>query len=131
MSKKIEKSVVSKWKDRSYKIENLWSDWKIDFWRPINRIDHDRKSIFDRNHYKWLSRCNWTFRECGIFWCSYNRTLLFLFIKQNHKILIYLNELIHVFILHVTFSFPLVRYADHLTNTSKLSICDALHEKGP
>ncbi len=33
--KKIEKSIVGKWKDGSYKIENLWSDRKIDFWRSI------------------------------------------------------------------------------------------------
>ncbi len=34
--KRIVKLMIGKWKDRSYMIENLWLNWKIDFWRPIN-----------------------------------------------------------------------------------------------
>ncbi len=35
--KKIKKSIIRKSKDQSYMMENLWLDWKIDFWRLINR----------------------------------------------------------------------------------------------
>ncbi len=34
---KLTNGSYEKWKDRSYKIENLWLDRRIDFWRPINR----------------------------------------------------------------------------------------------
>ncbi len=43
LPKKKLKSIIGKWKDRSYMIENLIFEDRS--------IDHDRKSIFDRNHY--------------------------------------------------------------------------------
>ncbi len=48
--KKIEKSIIGKWKDRSYMTENLWPDRKINFWGPINpswsKIDFSSTSLY-------------------------------------------------------------------------------------
>ncbi len=79
MKNKIEKSTIRKWKDRSYTIENLWSDWKIDFWKPINRswskIDFWSESLDGRCEAKisGAPKCPYKRRLPVLFW-SMERT---------------------------------------------------------